>query len=114
MTNENPTGEQARRHIETYRAEWNGVSLEISWELNWLGIRDHLGERMAHLQVRSVSPGNAALPVTSTGYRSHFTPPGPVLARGGPVPFVLAWLDEAARSPEWRDREAAARQRALF
>lgn len=102
------------RHIETFTAEWHGITLEIVWEPCWLNFSSSDGYETAHLEVRSVSPEDAPLPITETGYRSHFTSAETVTSFGGPVDFVLAWLDEEATTPAWRDREQAARQFALF
>jgi hypothetical protein len=54
------------------------------------------------------------LPITETGYRSHFTRPDEIEASGGPVEVVQSALDEAAKDQSWLDRESAARQMSLF
>lgn len=54
------------------------------------------------------------LPVTETGYRSHFTSREAVEAEGGPVAYARKWLDCEAMSDAWKAREAAARQMSLF
>jgi hypothetical protein len=69
---------------------------------------------MGHLQVESITPEKAPLPITETGYRSHFTTPQTVAALGGLVAFVLAWLDEEGETPVWRKREQSAQQFSLF
>ena len=102
------------RHIETYSAEWNSIGLQITWEPSWLNLGDCLGHDMGHLQVESIAPEKAPLPITETGYRSHFTAPMTVASFGGPVAFVLAWLDEESQTAAWREREQAARQPSLF
>ena len=102
------------RHIETFDARWNGIHLAVSWEPRWLNLDDDYGLDTAHLQIEAVEPERAMLPITETGYRSHFTTAEAVTAMGGPVAFVLAWLDEEAATPAWRAQEAAARQFALF
>jgi hypothetical protein len=52
--------------------------------------------------------------VTETGYRSHFVNRAVIEDAGGPVAYATAWLDDAARSPDWKEREQASRQMALF
>lgn len=101
------------RHIETFHADWNGIGIQITWEPSWLSL-DSLGYDSAHLQVESILPERVQLPITETGYRSHFTSPATVAALGGPVAFVLAWLDEESQTPDWRKRDQAARQFSLF
>lgn len=102
------------RGIETHVATWQGIDLEITWEPNWLSIGEELGMDTAHLSITATRPDRAKLPVTETGYRSHFTSAETVESYGGPVAFVLAWLDETARAPAWRAQAAADRQLALF
>ena len=102
------------RHIETFEADWNGIALRISWEPSWLNLGERLGYDTAHLQIEATRPERAALPITETGYRSHFTTPATVAALGGPVAFVLAWLDEESHTAARKKREQEARQFSLF
>lgn len=102
------------RHIETYEVSWNGIQLAITWEPKWLHIGEELGWDTAHLQVEAIAPERAMLPITETGYRSHFTNAATVADMGGPVAFVRQWLDEEAATPAWRAQDAASRQFALF
>src|SRR5208282_1849406 len=68
-----------------------------------------LGEDLAHLEVRSIHPQDAPLPITETGYRSHFIAASAVGAAGGPAAYVDAWLTAEGDSPAWRERDQAAR-----
>lgn len=92
-----------------HEAEWNGVTLCIAYDPEWLGNDD-----VAHLEIRSVSPDHEPLPITETGYRSHFTSREIVETYGGPVALVLTWLDEESRSPVWRAKDFSRRQLSLF
>ena len=97
------------------RIDWKGITVEISYEPNWLGgLTEAYGEPLAHLQIQSVSPERAALPVTETGYRSAFIAGSVITMEGGPVAFVRDWLDTAASDPAWQQKVDAARQLALF
>ena len=101
--------------IFTQRIDWRGITVEISYEPEWLGgLAEAFGEPLAHLQVRSVSPARAAVPVTETGYRSAFIAGSVITLEGGPVAFVRDWLDEAANDPAWKSAQDEARQLALF
>ena len=94
---------------QTYRLIWQGIEIEARyWPRKW-GVT-------AHHEVESICPERAPLPITDTGYRSHFHPPGTVESLGGDVVAqVIAWLDaEAAANPAWQARVAAARQGELF
>ena len=73
-----------------------------------------IGYDTAHLEIESIAPERAHLPITETGYRSHFTSPETVAAYGGPAAFVEMWLTEESHSPAWRAQEQAARQFSLF
>lgn len=99
--------------IFTQRIDWNGISVEVSWEPSWLSQPEN-HYAIGHLQLRSVAPERAPLPVTETGYRSLFINPQAVMDEGGPLAFVGAWLDCEARNPEWRAQQESARQFALF
>lgn len=92
---------------------------EITWTSGHLTIRigitfDTSYGIVEHLAVESISPERARLPITETGYRSHFVQPGTVAAYGGPVAATRALLDEAAASKKWQDYVASARQGSLF
>jgi len=100
------------RHIETFLIAWSGIAIEIRYEPHWLSM--DIGHDTAHLEIESIAPERAHLPITETGYRSHFTSPETVTAYGGPVAFVEMWLTEESRSPAWRVQEQPARQLSLF
>jgi hypothetical protein len=93
---------------QTYHFAWRGIEIEAIYKpLLWKVI--------AHLEIRSVKPEGAPLPITETGYRSHFHQPGTIEGLGGDVVAqVIAWLDEEAASPEWKRQAEAARQFSLF
>lgn len=69
---------------------------------------------MSHLTIETIEPVRSNLPITETGYRSHFVEPGVIETHGGPAAYVLAWLDEAAKDALWIERDLAARQFSLF
>ncbi len=65
---------------------------------------------LARLEIEAAQP----LPVTETGYKSHFTHPENIEAYGGAVGFVIAWLDHHAQKAEWIEAEAARKQYSLL
>jgi hypothetical protein len=90
----------------TSQIVWHGVSVEITYrKRRWKSDFDHV-----ELQVED----GRIIPVTETGYRSHFLPSGIVEEHGGPENYVLAWLDHEAENPDWKRREYAAQQLSLF
>ena len=91
---------------------WNGIEIEIRWIADYVSFDD--GQSMAHLEVESVNPARAPLPITETGYRSHFINRSNVDQLGGPEAYVEAWIDEMSRTHAWRETASASRQLALF
>ncbi|WP_273242325.1 hypothetical protein [Hyphomonas atlantica corrig.] len=88
---------------------WNGIDIEIEY------YPTRFGGAISHVGVKSINPDGQPLPITSTGYRSHFVPIGTIEANDGDVVAqVLAWLDETAQSPEWQAHLADAEQGDLF
>lgn len=93
---------------QTYRFTWQGIEIEATYTPLKFGV-------MAHLAIQSINPENAPLPITETGYRSHFHQPGTIEAHGGDVVAqVIAWLDQEAAKPEWKRHSEASRQGELF
>jgi hypothetical protein len=94
---------------------WRGITIEVRYCADWSpSYREIYGYPLAHLEIESVAPAKAPLPMTETGYRSHFSGAPLIDEEGGPVAFVRIWLDQAAQTPEWKAQEAAARQLTLF
>lgn len=104
----------AERSIEVHALHWRGVDTEITFERNWLQMPRSEEGRVAHLTVTARSPERAPLPITETGFRSHFLHPEKVAEAGGPVAYVATWLDQMARSREWIAYEKSSRQLSLF
>lgn len=102
-------------HIETVQIEWQGILIEVRYAPNWLGSSED-GDpcSVAHLELESLRPERAPLPVTGTGYRSHFTSRAEVEAYGGAASFVQQWLDLDAKSPAWKAQSVPSRQMSLF
>lgn len=87
---------------------WRGVMIEVRYASR------HFGGYLAHIELESVEPARAPLPVTETGYRSLFLEAADVQCAGGPCDYALKWLDEAAKEAGWVEYEAASRQMSLF
>lgn len=104
----------AERIIEIDALLWQGVVIEITFEENWLHQPRSPERAVAHLTVTTVTPKRTPLPITETGYRSHFLHPSEVTEAGGAVAYVRAWLDDMAQSREWKTYEQASRQLSLF
>jgi len=79
--------------MEKHTIIWRGVRIEITFTPDAFGMADHIELR---------AEDRAPLPVTETGYRSHFMNKGTVAEHGGAVGFVVAWLDHEADRQSWR------------
>ena len=101
MKTENP--------ITTEILEWQGITLSVECERNYATMTG-----LTHLSIHVLEPSKAELPITGTGYRSHFLSEAEVMEFGSPVGFVRAWLDAEAATPEWKAQQQAARQMTLF
>jgi len=65
------------RHVETLRAEWNGIGIRITWEPSWLNLGDCLGhDDMGHPRVHGTAPEKAPLPITETAMKPPALPSG--------------------------------------
>jgi hypothetical protein len=96
------------QQVQVHRLVWRGIDIEVIYLPRRWGV-------IAHLEIRSIEPPRAPLPITETGYLSHFHQCGTVEAMGGDVVAqVRAWLDEVAAKPDWLRRVEASRQGELF
>lgn len=97
------------------RFDWQGVTVRVSYEADWLGVSKELSQfATAHLEIEAIKPPKQPLPITETGYRSHFVARGVVEQAGGAVAYAWAWLDQAAKAPAWKRQEQQSRQLCLF
>lgn len=87
--------------------DWQGITLSVRYTAQKFGRDVH------HLEIHVLEPKGAKLPITETGYKSHFFSDH-VEDYGGPVAYVRAWLDEAAGEPDWMRHVEHERQFKLF
>ena len=90
------------------RFTWRHVTLSVKHT------RDYLASGQSHLELSVVAPKGCPLPITDTGYRSHFIEAAELEAAGGPVAFIKAWLDREATSKTYKAAEQRWRQGDLF
>ncbi len=79
-------------HPETHNITWRGIRITITFtaeKFRWVD----------HIEIHSGD--NIPLPVTETGYRSHYVYAGTVAEEGGAVAYVIAWLDYEAERTGW-------------
>lgn len=101
--------------VHVTRIDWQGINIEVRYEPSWSPAMDACyGRSIAHVELHAIDPERAKLPVTDTGYRSHFIANDEVIEAGGVIAYVRAWLDAEADTPAWRAAKEEARQFALF
>ncbi len=92
---------------------WKGISIDISYNPDYSkAYKEIYGHPLAHLEI--MAEGRHKLPMTGTGYRSHFTHASGIEGYGGAEKFVMDWLDHDAQSKEWKDYIDQGKQLALF
>lgn len=87
----------AGRSLESFEAEWQGIRLAITYEANWLNMARH-GMPVAHLTVTSIAAERAPLPITGTGFRSHFPSAELVEQEAAPPPSRSPGSTTSSRS----------------
>ena len=80
--------------MEKHNITWRNVQIEITFTPDAFCMVDHIELRIGN---------KALLPVTETGYRSHFMNKGTVAAHGVVLAFVTAWLDHEAKRTSWNN-----------
>lgn len=75
---------------------------------------DYISPGWSMIELIVVTPKGAPLPITATGYLSHFLDVEDLDRAGGPVAFFCAWLDREAKSKAWAKAEFKWRQGDLF
>ena len=98
------TTEKYRCH---WQCDWLSVEILITFTPNYLASYDHL-------TIQSINPQKHPLPITETGYRSHFAPHGEMQAQGDLVETVCTMLDCAAERGDWKQQLNQQRQGQLL
>jgi hypothetical protein len=86
---------------QTHSFLWNSIKIEITYNPDYSEASKKIaGYRLAHLQV--FSKNRVPLPITETGYRSHFVPAKRIEGFASPIDFVRAWLTELEQGKKWQ------------
>lgn len=89
-----------------FKIIWDGIQISITYTPK----RFH--DDFDHIEIRAEE--GQVLPITESGYRSHFLPREALEEYGGAECFVRAWLDYEAGNPTWMKHKEASRQYTLF
>jgi hypothetical protein len=88
-----------------YKIEWRGIQLDILHTVKQYGDFDH---------IEIYSEERVPIPITETGYKSHFLPASHLEEYAGAVAYVQAWLNHEANKDAWEKYEAESLQLCLF
>ena len=95
---------------ETSIIIWRGIKVTINYKENYFDSKN--GSGINHLEV--ITENKTPIPFTETGYRSHFTNGEDIKKHETPTEFVKLWLEESAKSKEWKAYEKKKNQLTLF
>jgi hypothetical protein len=99
----------ASEHTSRYEIDWRDPVNGTDVRLRITHARNYLGMDQDHVEIESIRPKRAPLPVTETGYKSHFIDALDLINAGGPITLVRSWLDAEARGKAWQQKQAAAK-----
>ena len=85
---------------------WEGREIRLSYTPRWCAQIDHV-------EVQTID--RTPLPITETGYKSHFFGPvDPIMSIHEIERMVIAWLDSEAAKQPWQDYLLTSQQLSLF
>lgn len=103
------TKQKDKQRYVTKQIVWEGFDIDVRYCCQWL---QSSGMDLVHLEIMSAD--RRRLPLTETGYKSHFTSRATIDDAGGAVAFVLAWLAETSQSQAWQRHREEQAQACLF
>ncbi len=103
------------KNKDVFILEWRGYEIEVSFVKSYAGAFERAcGFPLSHIEINTISPPKAALPITETGYRSIFMALPEIEAQGGVKTLILNELNREAEKRGWKKMEAEERQYKLF
>jgi hypothetical protein len=97
---------RSRNSVEKFT--WCGIEMSATHSPNYISTG------WSHIELRVLKPKGRPVPITDTGYLSHFLDEGDLKAAGGAVAFFRAWLDREAESKAYCKALARWQQLDLF
>lgn len=108
-----PIGGNSRQKSR-YEISWVNPITNVAVRIRITHSRDYLCTGNDHIEIESMAPSRGPLPITETGYRSHFMPALDLINAGGPVTFVTSWIEHEAKGKAWSKAAAMKAQGDLF
>jgi hypothetical protein len=100
---------------EVFILHWLDYEIEITYTPStYKCFEEAYGYAMSHVEIKTIKPLRAELPITDTGYRSIYITAPELADHGGAKAFILNALNEAAENPAWKNAELQRRQLSLF
>ena len=100
---------------DVFTMNWGDYEIQVKYAESYSpAYKSVYGHAMSHIEIETLNPKKAPLPLTGTGYRSIFTPEMNIEEMGGVEEFILAMLDDAAKSREWKEMENKSRHLSFF
>ena len=94
-----------KQNTENQQIDWQSHSIRVSYDPNYF-------DGVAHVEI--YSKDRKPLPITNTGYKSHFfmidKPPTMEVI----ISFIIDWLNEEAKKKHWQEHLTKANQLELF
>lgn len=103
-----PAAKKAAPRKTVQRFTWRGVEMSVTYS------PDYISAGWTHLELRVLNPKGKPVPITTTGYLSHFLDEDELEAAGGPVAFFRVWLEREGESKAYRIALAKWQQLDLF
>ena len=88
----------------THKLAWRDVTCRVRHTPNYIS------KGWSHIEIIVLRPKGAPLPITQTGYLSHFLYEEHLATAGGPVAFFLDRIEREARTKQWAKAEFKWRQ----
>lgn len=94
------------KEFRAFRIVWEGITIYLKWEPD-----AHSGI-ISHLQMQSEN--RVRIPITETGYRSHFCHKAEIEEHGGPVAYVRKRLEQESVTTKRQSYRKQQGKQALF
>lgn len=107
----------ANRKISKATVAKEPSALKLVWRDVTCRVRhtpNYLSKGWSHVEIIVQKPKDAPLPITATGYLSHFLEEDLLKRAGGPVQFFLDWIERESHTKQWAAAEFKWRQGDLF
>ena len=99
---------RAKRVPTTTRGTWQHVTFRVRHT------PDYILKGTDHIELIVIAPKREPLPITETGYLSHFVIDSSVPNAKAGLAFFLEWINQEAKTRRWQKLDCKRRQLDLF